>query len=377
MLRVSDDHAGHAARTMPGAAELRLLVRLLRADEHGIARCLPAVEGGLDGLVATCSRHGLSVVLLGALRQRDLLDRVSPEGRTILDQRRRRQAERQRVLGRTLARVADLFDARGVPFVLLKGPYLARRLYGDALGREFVDLDLLVRRTDRRQACRLLTEDGFVLDSRTVLGSELTSLFVHGFDFTGREARIDLHWGLSRHPSLHVDEERLWSRRATYALDDRPFGVLSDEDEVVFAALSLLRDIERGRPKAKNVVDLIQIVAAIDAHAGWESLLARADGTRGPLVNVIGACLDLAAAHDLAPRLSAALAAHAGRRVAGAASDDPLRFRPTRHGLGNKLWSARAYDTSLPAWLVWWVVSLPFRVAVHRAPRRPRPPLAG
>lgn len=362
---------------MPGAAELRLLVRLLRADEAGIARCLPAVEGGLDGLAAVCSRHGLSLVLLGALRRNHLLDRVSPEARAILEQRRRRQAERQRTLGRTLARVADLFEARGIPFLLLKGPYLAHRFYGDELSREFVDLDLLVRGADRRRACSLLVDDGFGLDSRTVLGRELTSLFVHGFDFTDREAKVDLHWGLSRHPSLRVDEQRLWSRRATYSLDDRSFGVLSDEDEVAFAALSLLRDIERARPKAKNVVDLIQIVAAVDADADWDSLLARADGTLGPLVNVIGACLDLAAAHDLAPRLSAALAAHAGRRVAGEESDHPLRFRPTRHGLGNKLWSARAYDTSLPAWLAWWVVSLPFRVAVHRAPRRRQSPLEG
>jgi hypothetical protein len=116
------------------------------------------------------------------------------------------------------------------------------------------------------------------------------------------------------------------------------------------------------------VLDVIQIVAAVDAGHDWEATFARGrrEGTLGPLVNVLALCLDLADAADLAPRLAAILHRWRARRVAFRATGSPLVCVPERFGVGNKLWSARVQDTSLVGWLAWWTVSLPFRIAVHR-----------
>jgi hypothetical protein len=350
------------------ADDIRFIVRLIRGDQARIARDLAARPGVLDRLAEAAETEGLAVVLLRALPSLPSSARVSAPRLDALESRRLIQDARAAAILDALGHLASTFAGAGQPFLLLKGPYLAARYYGDSRGREFVDLDLLVPSKDRARACRLLESDGYARRSRVIGGEALTGFFVHGFDFARGRASIDLHWHLIRHPSVRVDERLLWSAHDTYTLDGRPFGVLSAGHEVVFHALSLLRDIERGRPKTKNVVDIIQVAAACDADLDWDALFERGreDGTLGPLVNVLSMCLDIADAHDLAPRLAHALERRASRLVSARPSVQPGHFAPEWMHLGNRWWAARAYDTPPAVWLMWWAASLPFRVAVHR-----------
>jgi len=356
------------------AADLRLLVRLVRSDPAGVERALACRPDAVDVLARLAIRGGLSVVLLQALDRMPLL-RASlvPELLQALQERQQRQERRREQLLQALDEIAKRFDTSGQSFILLKGPYLATRFYGDLAAREYLDIDLLVPRRDRARACGLLSAAGFRRGSRTFLGEALTSVFVHGFDFVADGVNLDLHWALSRHLSLRLDEDAMWNRRGRCQVAGRTYNVLGDADEVIFAVLGLMRDIERARPKLKNLLDLVQILAATDAELDWRGLLVAQDGTRGPLVNVLGMCLDLADAHDLAPRLSLALSTEQSRRIPAPMTSQPLRFAPHYLGLGNKLWVARAYDSSLPGWLMWWAMSLPFRVAAHRWRGSPGP----
>ena len=366
---------GHGARITMSVMELRLLVRILSRDAAGVAHCLEGKPGLVGALAETCNRSGLSVVFLRALDDSPLRSALTSQRIERLNEALNRQKERQRACGQALLSLAELLASGKQPFILLKGPYLASRFYGSTGGREYVDIDLLVPRADRSKTCVLLRNAGFHRRSRVLLGEGLTSFFVHAFDFRSEAVNLDLHWDLSRHPSLHLDERRLWATRGCFEVEGRAYDVLSDEHEVIFAALSLLRDIERGRPKPKNVIDLIQIVKTTDPGLDWDVMLSAVDGTAGPLVNVLGQCLEIADAHDLAPNLAAALVRRRNRLVpaAPAVPGSSLLFRPVRFSLGNKLWAARAYETNLPAWLFWWAISLPFRLAVHRKPPPQRP----
>lgn len=348
--------------------DIRLIVRLVRGDQPRIARCLDDRPGALDHLAEAAWTEGLAVVLLRALRSLPPGAGVSGSRLEALESRRRTQERRASAILGALDRLAAAFVAARQPFLLLKGPYLAARYYGDVRGREFVDLDLLVPARDRARASRLLESAGYARRSHVIGGEALTATFVHGFDFADGDTSIDLHWRLLRHPSVRVDERLLWSEQEAYTLGGRQFGVLSASHEVVFHALSLLRDIERGRPKPKNIVDIIQVTADCDASLDWDALFERGrdDGTFGPLVNVLALCLGIAGAHDLAPRLTRALESRASRLVHARPSARPGHFTPEWLCAGNRRWAARAYDTTPVAWFLWWAGSLPFRVAVHR-----------
>lgn len=352
--------------------DIRLLLRLARGDTAGLARCLGARAALPGHLVGDALSGGLGVVLFRALPQLPPGLELPAEQLAALELQQGRQTRRSTLLLDRLADIADRFAAAGQAVILMKGPYLAERYYGDIAAREFIDLDLLVPMADRGRASRLLESAGYAVRSRMIGGEAVTSFFVHGFDFVAGKINVDLHWRLSRHPSLRVDEARLWHERRAYAIGDREYAVLSDEHELVFQALSLVRDIERGRPKAKNVIDILQVASAADATFDWDAVLGRArtEGTRGALVNVLSLCLDVADARDLAPRLSAALDGQV-RRVRVRASNAPFVFEPRSWGLGNKWWSARVHDTNPLGWLLWWMVSLPFRLGVHYRPARP------
>jgi len=354
--------------SVPTAEDVRLLVRLLRRDIEGIERCLRMRSASLDRLAEMAVVHGLSVVLLRAIEHVPIDAAVSRTHLDAMQERRLRHERRSRILFEALATLADQFAAANQPFIILKGPYLAARFYGDVKGREFFDLDLLVPSADRARTVRLLAAASYSRRSRVLFGEGFTSFFVHGFDFSAGDAYLDLHWRLSRHPSLRLDEAEIWKRRRSYPIDGRSYAVLSDEHEVVFAALSLLRDLGAGKAKLIKVLDLIQIVAATDATIDWDALLegGRRNGTYGPMVNILTLYLEAADAHDLAPRLTGALARHTDRRVPVHPIDSPLYFRPVHFSLGNRLWSARAYDTTLTRWFLWWAASLPFRQAVYR-----------
>ena len=350
--------------------DIRLIVRLVRGDTAAVGRRLRQEPGALDRLAGAAAAEGLAVVLLRALEALPPGFSLSAERLDALESRRQRQAARAAALAVALHQLADAFSAGGLPFLLLKGPYLAARFYGDPAGREYYDLDLLVPAADRGRAWRVLGSSGFGRRSRTPGGARLASVFVHAFDFASGSANVDLHWSLTRQPSVRVDERALWADHETWEAGGRTFGVLSVRHEIVFHTLSLLRDIERGRPKAKNIVDLVQIAAALDVTLDWDDLFdaARGEGTFGPLVNVLALCLDVADARDAAPRLAAALERHAARLVRATPLEAPGHFAPARLALGNRWWAARAYDTSPAAWGLWWAVSLPFRRAVHWRP---------
>ncbi|CBE68984.1 MAG: nucleotidyltransferase family protein [Candidatus Methylomirabilis oxygeniifera] len=139
------------------------------------------------------------------------------------------------------------------------------------------------------------------------------------YSYTGstsaREMPTSTCTGVSHATPLHLDETKIWTRRDSYPVDGRSYAVLSDEHEVVFAALSLVRNLGAGKAKLIKVLDLIQIVAATDATIDWDTLLedGRRDGTFNILVNVLALYLEVTDAQDLAPRLANALAWHTDR----------------------------------------------------------------
>ena len=360
----------NGTQVQASTAELHLLVCLLTKNAVGAARGLEASPELINKLAETCGRSGLSVALLRALEGSPLRSRLNPRQVELLNEARQLQKQRQQALEPALLHLAELFESRKQPFILLKGPYLASRFYGNTMGREYVDIDLLVPSADRSNACAIIEAAGFRRYSGILLSEDLTGFFVHAFDFRTGQVSVDLHWNLSRHPSLRIDEKQLWAQRVSFRLEGRSYDVLSDEHEVLFAALSLLRDIERGRPKLKNVIDSIMIAEAVDARIDWDGLLSSRDGTAGPLAHVLRLCLEITDARNLVPNLAAALNRH-GRScvpIMACAADSPLQFRPSFFSLGNKLWAARAYDTGMAAWLFWWALSLPFRLAVHKKP---------
>src|SRR5450755_1498149 len=131
------------------------------ADSARLRELLRAVSW--PALFTLAAVHGVMALLAAALRRVD--DNVAPPDIA----QKIREYHRAQVLSAMkmtaeLFRLVDLFRAAGLETVLVKGPTLAMRAYGDTGSRVFGDLDFLLRQRDILRATELMISAGYDFD---------------------------------------------------------------------------------------------------------------------------------------------------------------------------------------------------------------------
>lgn len=366
MDRTTDPSSATAFRE-----DVALLSRLIRGEHEAFAAPLVADKERVKRFARFVGANGLR-----AFVHRELA--ASPVRATLprwwLDQLETTHATRataQARLARALDDLAARLDAGRHEFILLKGPYSATRFYGALDRREFADLDVMIRRRDLSRVERLLQDAGYTRKSRVIVSSALTARFTHALDYVKDGAAVDLHWILSANAAHALDYDAIWRDRQRYAVDGREYAVLSDEYEVVFSLISIFKDLERGAARLKALVDLQFILLTLDAGIDWPRFFAnrRREKLHRVSVGVLTLFLDLFACADRLPNVAAAVAS---QRLEGTPADAADLMTAPRGALRNKLWAADYYECSRLQVFMWWLVSLPFRVAVHASTvRRP------
>jgi len=277
------------------------------------------------------------------------------------------QWARQETLVRELMAVANVFAAAGQEFILLKGAYLATRFFGRIDRRPFFDLDLLVSRNNLPEAERLLKSSGYVRKSAVLFNEALTTYFTHAFDFAKSNVALDLHWALSANAAHELDYNAIWRQRQNFVLNNQKFSVLSDEYEIVFSLISIFKDLERGAARLKTFVDLYFILDALESGLDWNTFVdnRRREKILKISVNILALFLDLFDCRERFP-VVAQVVARERALVKSVSPEDAAAFLEASLGtLQNKRWAAAVYECSRVQLFLWWLVSLPFRLAVH------------
>lgn len=344
------------------ARELELLRALLGADDDALARAAAAGETTFERLAGTVVRHQIAVPLL---RRLDAADATAALPAPFVARLRRRDELQRRRTASLLAlhgRLHAELERRRLPYLLLKGPILARRLYGGLDDREFADLDLLIRPRDAPAVRQTLADLGLRRRSRTLVGAALTTRIVHALDFVAPEGAVDLHWAIDRHPSLRLDPERIWRGAERQRLGDVEVAVAAEADEILAACLGVVRDGERGRLKLKSLLDLHRWLAKPEP---WPELLrsAREQRASTPALRALElAVAAFGAPAGIAPELAGALREGVSPRPVAAVLPALLRGTP---GATARRWAFRAWQASPLLNAAWWLASLPFRIAAH------------
>ncbi len=348
------------------------LVLLLRGEHEAFAAPLVGDKERVKRFARFVGANGLRAFVhreLAASPARETLPRWWIDQ---LEEAHATRAAAQERLVRELDDLASRLDASRHDFILLKGPYLATRFYGALDRREFADLDVMIERRDLANVERLLLDAGYTRKSRVIVSSALTARFTHALDFVKEGAAVDLHWILSANAAHALDYDAIWRDRQRFTVRGREYAVLSDEYEVVFSLISIFKDLERGAARLKALVDLHFVLLALDARIDWPRFLEnrRREKLHRVSVGVLTLFLEL---FDPADRLPNVAAAVARARLAGPSTDPSELLTAPRGALRNKLWAADYYECSRLRVFLWWLVSLPFRVAVHaRTGRRAR-----
>jgi hypothetical protein len=141
---------------------------------------------------------------------------------------------RNAVLAAELCRLIELFANSGIEAIPYKGPILSLFAYDDLALRRFVDLDVIIKKSDFARARDLLLVDNYALSKPLTLDQqELLLRTQHNLQFAkdNRQLIVELHWEVAPHLfASSVQGETLWRNLVPFELNGTRMKTLSADD---------------------------------------------------------------------------------------------------------------------------------------------------
>jgi putative nucleotidyltransferase-like protein len=217
------------------AAKLLLCCARTEASPDVVARLRRLVAGDVDWeyLFQLARRHSV-VSLLYLQLQRHAAEVVPEDHLRRLKQHYLENSARNTILTAELCKLLDLFAENDIEAVPYKGPVLALFAYGNIALRRFVDLDVIVKKSDVLKARELLLREHYLpAKSLSLDQQELLLRTQHNLQFSRDNHRliVELHWEVAPHLfASTVNADRLWQDLITIDLNGTQVKALSPED---------------------------------------------------------------------------------------------------------------------------------------------------
>jgi hypothetical protein len=163
---------------------------------------------------------------------------VPPEVFEELKERYRAQALFTLRLTAEMFRLLDRFSASGVEALVIKGPVLSARCYGDPGLRQYGDLDLIVRDKDILRSTELMMTLGYeprvpltAIQARKIPGEYV-------FRQSSTKLLVEFHTELTfRYHPRPLPMEKLFERQVRVKIDAHDVPALSPEDELILISI--------------------------------------------------------------------------------------------------------------------------------------------
>lgn len=180
------------------------------------------------------------------------------------------------LLSTELARIADYFAQREIPFVSYKGPMLGLRAYVSPALRQFDDLDIVVPQRCMAEAHDEMIALGYASQvarerCTTRNGREIPGEYV--FFREANECMVELHTEMTlRHFPVRPDVEAMIQRGCRIAMNGREMAAFTSEDELLMLAVHGAKDFWA---RLIWIADFAEI-AGDSADISWDKVLAEA-----------------------------------------------------------------------------------------------------
>lgn len=244
------------------------------ASPHSDSSILSALLSKVSwpALVTLAEAHGITSLLASSVAQLQE-NLVPPEFAHKIRELHRAQVLSALQMTAELFRLADQFRDAGLDTVLVKGPTLALRAYGDTAARQYGDLDFLVRQKDIRCATELMISAGYKPE---IAVESLSSQKIPGQYLFVRIAApllVELHTERTMRyfpRGLPIDE--FFARRQLVSVDGHHIPALAIEDELLLICIH----------GAKHLWERLSLVADVAALVtrqtglNWERSFAAA-----------------------------------------------------------------------------------------------------
>lgn len=158
-----------------------------------------------------------------------------------------------------MEQINRLGNENEIPILFLKGPILAKELYGDVSLRTSSDLDILVPIHKLNKMEELLQNSGYVKDEyiETVLNDWKWRHHHFTYIHPIKNVKVEVHWRLNPGPGKEPSFNEMWERKCTSYLTKSPLYFLGKEDLFLFLVSHGAR---HGWSRLRWLFDIHQIV---------------------------------------------------------------------------------------------------------------------
>ena len=251
-----------------------LLLSCARTSAAPRLRELAAGEVDWEYLFQLARRHSI-VPLVYVQLQQHASDLVPPQFLAKLKKHYFENSARNTLLTAELCRLINLFRDEGIETIPYKGPVLAIFAYGDIALRRFVDLDVIVKKSDVLKAREILLNQGYKPSKSLSLDQqEMLLRTQHNMQFSRDNHRliIELHWEVAPHLfASTVNGERLWRDLITVDLNGTAVKTFSAEDLLFSLCVHGSRHLWE---RLGWICDIAELIARRPLN--WTALLERA-----------------------------------------------------------------------------------------------------
>ena len=222
----------------PANHEWALLLDLARPNPDP-QRITEFAACGIDWpqLLALAERHGLLPLLTHRIKTMSA-GFLPPELCNHLQERTRAHELFALSLTGELFRLLQRFAAAQIETVVIKGPALSIRCYGDPSRRQYNDLDLIVRTSDMRRATQLMLDLGYLprIPLQAIANGKIPGEYV--FRPPDTNLLIEFHTEHTfRYYPRRLPLEKVFARKTSVCIDARQVPALALEDELVLICI--------------------------------------------------------------------------------------------------------------------------------------------
>ncbi len=227
-----------SSRPVVAGAEWALLLECVKPSNDA-QRLAELLRGPLNwpSLISFAEDHG--VLGLAAAR---LLDRhesaIPPDSRESLRALRRSHTLYTMNLIAEMFRLFDSFAASGVEALVIKGPVLSARCYGDPGLRQYGDLDLIVRDSDILSVTELMIRLGYEpsVPLTAIQAKKIPGEYV--FRQSTTKLLVEFHTERTfRYHPRPLPLENIFKRQTRVSIDSNEIPALAPEDELVLICI--------------------------------------------------------------------------------------------------------------------------------------------
>lgn len=191
----------------------------------------------ISPMLALAEAHGVTAQLAAALNQYRTEHEFSVAFPQLRDAQRR-QALSTILLTAELFRALDLFVSASIECVVIKGPVLSVRAFGDPAARHYGDIDLLLRHADIQRASHQMISAGFqsAISANHLRAGKTPGQYFFRRPQTG--AALELHTERTlRYFPRPLPIGDFFARKSFLSIDSRQVPALSLEDEFVLISI--------------------------------------------------------------------------------------------------------------------------------------------